>query len=40
MTMASARPVYLVPELKGAGKVQLTLIVAGQRSNAPAVSIR
>jgi uncharacterized protein (TIGR03437 family) len=32
--------VILVPELKGAGQVQLTLIVAGQRSNAPAVSIR
>ncbi|HEU4507660.1 MAG TPA: Ig-like domain-containing protein [Pyrinomonadaceae bacterium] len=32
--------VILVPELRGVGRVQLTLIVNGQRSNAPTVEIR
>jgi len=32
--------VILVPELKGVGNVQLTLIVNGQRSNAPTVFIK
>jgi uncharacterized protein (TIGR03437 family) len=32
--------VVLVPELRGAGAVQLTMIVNGQRSNAPTVFIR
>ena len=30
----------LIPQLKGAGNVQLTLIVGGQRSNAPTVFIK
>jgi uncharacterized protein (TIGR03437 family) len=32
--------VVLIPELKQAGAVQLTLIVGGQRSNAPTVTIK
>ncbi len=32
--------VILIPELKGAGTVQLTLIVGNQRSNAPSVTIK
>jgi len=32
--------VILIPELKGVGNVQLTLIVNGQRSNAPSVFIK
>jgi uncharacterized protein (TIGR03437 family) len=32
--------VILVPELKGVGRVQLTLIVNGQRSNAPTIEVR
>jgi hypothetical protein len=32
--------VILVPELKGAGNVQLTIIIAGERSNSPSVFIR
>jgi uncharacterized protein (TIGR03437 family) len=32
--------VRLISELKGAGAVQLTLIVNGQRSNAPTVFIK
>jgi uncharacterized protein (TIGR03437 family) len=32
--------VILIPELKGVGNVQLTLIVGGQRSNAPTVFIK
>ena len=32
--------VILVPELKGVGRVQLTLIVNGRRSNAPTVEVR
>jgi len=32
--------VILIPQLKGAGTVQLTLIVGGQRSNAPTVFIK
>jgi uncharacterized protein (TIGR03437 family) len=32
--------VILIPQLKGAGTVQLTLVVGGQRSNAPTVFIK
>jgi uncharacterized protein (TIGR03437 family) len=32
--------IILIPQLKGAGTVQLTLIVGGQRSNAPTVFIK
>lgn len=32
--------VILVPELKGVGRVHLTLIVNGQRSNAPTIEVR
>jgi uncharacterized protein (TIGR03437 family) len=32
--------VILKPELRGAGTVQLTLVVGGRRSNAPTVSIK
>jgi uncharacterized protein (TIGR03437 family) len=32
--------VILVPELRGIGRVQLSVIVNGQRSNAPTVEIR
>ena len=32
--------VVLIPELKGAGVVQLTLIVGNQRSNAPTITIK
>jgi len=32
--------VILIPELKGVGNIQLTLIVGGQRSNAPTVFIK
>jgi uncharacterized protein (TIGR03437 family) len=32
--------VILTPELRGAGTVQLSLIVGGQRSNAPTVTIK
>ncbi|HKG96612.1 MAG TPA: hypothetical protein VKA97_02285, partial [Pyrinomonadaceae bacterium] len=30
----------LIPQLKGAGTVQLTLIVGGRRSNAPTVFVK
>ena len=32
--------VILVPELRGVGRVQLSLIVNGQRSNAPTIEVR
>jgi uncharacterized protein (TIGR03437 family) len=32
--------VILIPQLQGVGNVQLTLIVGGQRSNAPSVFIK
>jgi len=32
--------VILIPQLKGAGTVQLTLIIGGRRSNAPTISIK
>ena len=32
--------VILIPDLKGVGNIQLTLIVNGQRSNAPTVFIK
>ena len=32
--------VVLVPELKGAGTVRLTLIINGQRSNSPTIFVR
>ena len=32
--------VVLIPELKGAGTVQLTLVVGNQRSNAPSITIK
>jgi uncharacterized protein (TIGR03437 family) len=32
--------IILVPELRGAGTVELTLIAGGQRSNSAAISVR
>jgi uncharacterized protein (TIGR03437 family) len=32
--------VRLIPELRGAGTVQLTLILGGRRSNAPTIVIQ
>jgi hypothetical protein len=32
--------VILIPDLKGVGTVQLSLIIGGERSNAPTVTIK